>query len=145
MTLIAEISRAWGWIGIDPEEVVAENDFGNVIVRATDGRYWRITPEDGTCVVVADDRAALDILLHDQEFLRDWYMRQLVAVARESLGELSFTRKYCLKIPGYLGGAYGMPNLATAPIHEIIGIAGDIARQTHELPDGAKIQLEVVD
>lgn len=145
MSLIAEISRAWGWIGIDPDEVVAENDFGNVIVRATDGRYWRITPEDGTCYVVADDRAALDILLHDQEFLHDWYMRQLVAVARENLGELSHMRKYCLKIPGYLGGAYGMPNLATAPIHEIIGMAGDIARQTHELPDGAKIQLKVVD
>ena len=145
MSLIAEISRAWGWIGIDPEEVVAENDFGNVIVRATDGRYWRITPEDGTCCVVADDRAALDLLLHDQEFLHDWYMRQLVAVARENLGELSAMRKYCLKIPGYLGGTYGMPNLATAPIDEILGMAGDIARQTHELPDGAKIQLKVVD
>jgi hypothetical protein len=145
MSLIAEISRAWGWVGIDPEEVVVENDFGNVIVRATDGRYWRITPEDGTCCVIADDRTALDVLLHDQEFLHDWYMRQLVAEARESLGALSSTRKYCLKIPGYWGGLYGMPNLATAPIHEIIGMAGDIARQTYELPDGAKIQLQVLD
>lgn len=145
MSLIAEISRAWGWIGIDPDEVVAENDFGNVIVRATDGRFWRITPEDGTCCVVADNRAALDLLLYDQEFLHDWYMRQLVGVARENLGELSSMRKYCLRIPSYLGGAYGMPNLSTAPIHEIIGMAGEIARQTHELPDGAKIQLKVGD
>jgi hypothetical protein len=145
IVLIAEISRAWGWIGIDPEEVVTENDFGNVIVRATDGRYWRITPEEGTCCVVADDRAALDILLNDQEFLHDWNMRQLVAEARENLGELSSARKYCLKIPGYLGGAYGMPNLSTAPIHEIIGLAGDIARQTHELHDDSNIQLKVLD
>jgi len=124
---------------------VAENDFGNVLVRSTDGRYWRITPEDGTCCIVADDRASLEILLRDQEFLADWYMRQLVAVAREHLGELTATQKYCLRIPGYLGGAYGVPNLATAPIHEIIGIAGDIARQTHELPDGAHIQLKVAE
>lgn len=145
MPLITEISRAWGWVGIDPEEVVAENDFGNVIVRATDGRYWRITPEEGTCCVVADDRASLQVLLRDQEFLHDWYMSQLVEEAREYLGELTPTRKYCLKIPGYLGGAYGMPNLAIAPIHEIIGMAGDIARQTHELPDGTQVQLKVVD
>jgi hypothetical protein len=145
MPLIAEISRAWGWVGIAPEEVVAENDFGNVIVRATDGRYWRISPEEGTCCVVADDRDSLQVLLRDQEFLHDWYMRQLVEVAREHLGELTPPRKYCLKIPGYLGGAYGMPNIATAPIHEIVGMAGDIARQTHELPDGTQVRLEVVD
>jgi len=92
---------------------------------------------------VADDRASLEILLRDQEFLGDWYMSELVAVARENLGELTSTRKYCLKIPGYLGGAYGAPNLATAPIQEVIGMAGDIARQAYELPDGTHIQLKV--
>jgi len=145
MPLISEISRAWGWVGIVPEEVVAENDFGNVIVRATDGRYWRITPEDGTCVVIANDRASLEVLLQDQEFLYDWYMRHLVDVARENLGDLVLTRKYCLKIPAFLGGEYGWPNLATAPIHEIIGVAGDIARQVHELPDGSQVKLKMVD
>ena len=92
---------------------------------------------------MADDRASLEILLRDQEFLGDWYMSELVAVARENLGELTSTRKYCLKIPGYLGGAYGAPNLATAPIQEVIGMAGDIARQAYELPDGTHIQLKV--
>lgn len=135
-------------MGLDrnrPEEVVAENDFGNVIVRATDGRYWRITPEDGICVVIADNRASLEVLLQGQEFLHDWYMRQLVEVARENLGDLVLTRKYCLKIPGFLGGEYGWPNLATAQIQEIIGVAGDIARQMHDFSDGSQVQFKVVD
>ncbi|MRW87165.1 DUF1851 domain-containing protein [Pseudoduganella sp. FT26W] len=109
MPLITEISRAWG-------------------------RYWRITPEEGMCEVVADDRASFEVLLRAQEFLHDWYMCELVEVARKHLGELAPPRKYCLKVPGYLGGAYDMPNLATAPIHEIIGMAGDLARQTYEPP-----------
>lgn len=143
MKLITEISRAWGWVGIDPIEVVAESDFGNVIVRSADGRYWRITPEEGTCYIVADDSASLEALFRDHEFLHDWHMHQLVEVAREHLGELTPRMKYCLKIPGYLGGIYGTPNLATAPIQEIIGVAGDIARQTHELPNGTHVQLNV--
>jgi hypothetical protein len=93
---------------------------------------------------VADDRASLEVLLRDLEFLHDWYRRQLVEVAREYLGELAPTRKYCLKIPGFLGGAYDWPNLATAPIHEIIGMAGDIARQANALPNGTQVQLKVV-
>jgi hypothetical protein len=145
MLLVTEISRAWSGAGIDPAEVIAENDFGNVLVRATDGRYWRITPEEGACEVIADDRASLELLLRDQEFLHDWHMRELVEVAREHRGELTSSRKYCLKIPGYLGGVYDMPNLATAPIHEIIGMAGDLAKQRHELPDGTQIQLKGID
>jgi hypothetical protein len=34
------IREAWGWIGLDPADVVATNSFGNLIVRATDGAYW---------------------------------------------------------------------------------------------------------
>lgn len=145
MNLIVEIARYWGWLGLVPEEVVAENDFGNVIVRATDGRYWRIIPEECECLVVAEDRASLDRLSHDPDFLHDWYMRQLVELAREALGALPQGRKYCLKIPGILGGEYAAHNLGTASLHEIVGIAGDIAQKIQNLPDGAAIQLKVVD
>lgn len=54
-------------------------------------------------------------------------------------------RKYCLKVPSFLGGEYGGDNLAIAPLIEIIGISGDIAKQTAGLPDCATIKLQVVD
>jgi len=28
MNILKEIKDSWGWVGIDPEEVVGENDFG---------------------------------------------------------------------------------------------------------------------
>jgi len=37
MSIIDEIKKSWGWIGIQPEEVVGENDFGNLIVKDTGG------------------------------------------------------------------------------------------------------------
>ena len=96
MELIAIIEDAWGWTGLDPEEVVGENDFGNLMIKDQSGRYWRLCPEDLYCKVIADSRAELDALTQDPEFLHDWYMTELVQQARESLGPLPPGFKYCI-------------------------------------------------
>lgn len=145
MNLLETIHASWGWTGIEPQEVVGDNDFGNLIVKDALGRYWRICPEDCYCRVIAQDRAELDRLSGDQAFLRDWHMSRLVDEAYEKLGVLPEGRKYCLRIPGVLGGEYGGDNLATAPIEQIIAFCGDLARQIEELPDGAAIKLKFID
>jgi hypothetical protein len=145
MSLIDEIHQHWGWVGIEPVEVVGENDFGNLIIKDEDGKYWRLCPEDCYCKVIAASRAELDVLSIDQEFLQDWYMSSLVSLANDQCGPLAEGRKYCLKIPGVLGGAYGGENIATAPQVELVRFSGDIARQIEELPDGAQVKLRVIE
>lgn len=39
MSLVEEIRQSWGWVGIEPVEVVGENDFGKLIVKDKDERY----------------------------------------------------------------------------------------------------------
>ncbi|MFO1494939.1 MAG: DUF1851 domain-containing protein [Lysobacterales bacterium] len=143
MELIAEISKAWGWVGITPDRVVGDNDFGNLIIKDVDGRYWRLCPEDLYCKVVACDRAELDALSQSQEFLQDWNMRGLVEQAKERLGSLRPGYKYCLKIPGVLGGVYGGANLASIPLRELVAVSGHIAREIEGLPDGAQVRLKI--
>lgn len=145
MSLVEEVRQSWGWVGIDPVEVVGENDFGNLIIKDEDGRYWRLCPEDCYCKVIAANRTELDALSTNQDFLEDWYMAALVSLANDLCGPLSEGRKYCLKIPGVLGGAYGGDNLATAPQLELVRFSGHIARQIEELPDGAQIKLRVTE
>jgi hypothetical protein len=145
MSLVDEIREWWGWTGIDPQEVVGDNPFGNVMVKDSSGKYWRICPEDGYCKVVADSRAELDILSHDQTFLEDWYMRSVVALAEEKCGALAEGRKYCLKIPGFMGGEYAPDNIATISQLELIRFSGHLAKETADLPDGSKVRLKVVD
>ncbi len=145
MELIAIVKEAWGWIGLDPEQIVGDNDFGNLMIKDHSGRYWRLCPEDLYCEVVAENRSELDALSHDQEFLHDWYMTALVEQAKESLGPLRPGYKYCLKIPGAVGGTYGGDNLASVPLHELVIASGHIAKEIKDLPDGAKIRLSVVD
>jgi len=145
MSILEAIREAWGWTGIDPDEVVGENDFGNLIVKDKEGKYWRICPEDVYCQVVAENREELDALSTNQEFLADWYMRPLVAQAKEKLGALAPGRKYHLVIPGVLGGEYNPDNMQTVPLIEQIRFAGDLGEQIKALPEGAQVQLRVIE
>lgn len=144
MTLTETVRAAWGWCGVDPVDIVGENDFGNLMVKDSTGRYWRLCPEDLSCAVVARDREELEALSRSQEFLRDWYMSGLVEEAFHRFGALPEGRKYCLKIPGALGGEYGGDNLATIYLDELIRASGDVAQQIQDLPDGAKVRIKIV-
>ncbi|MFG1496082.1 T6SS immunity protein Tdi1 domain-containing protein [Saccharospirillum sp. HFRX-1] len=145
MSLIQTIKEAWGWIGIDPDKVVSQNEFGNLIIKDTAGKYWRLCPEDLYCSVIADNREELDKLTTDHEFVHDWFMQTLVDQAHHKLGPLNEDEKYYLVIPGPLGGAYAASNIQKLPLHQLVGLSGDIAQQIENLPDGAKIQLKVDD
>jgi hypothetical protein len=143
MNIIEEIQNSWGWIGIIPIEVVAENDFGNLILKDVDGKYWRICPEDTYCKEIASNYDELKTLTSGEEFLHDWYMKNLVSLANDRLGPLTEGRKYCLKVPAIMGGAYGGDNLATINFIELIRFSGDIAKQVNELPDGTHVKMVI--
>ncbi len=145
MDLIATIKDSWGWVGIDPSRIVAENDFGNLIIEDRGGRYWRLCPEEVYCTRVANSEAEFDELERDPEFLADWEMASLTEAAGLALGSLPTGRKYCLKIPGTLGGSYEVENMATITLGELISFSGDIGYQTKDIPDGTKVALKVVD
>jgi len=145
MNLVEELRESWGWAGLEPIEVVGESDFGNLIIKDKDSKYWRLCPEELSCEVVAQNRKELDSLSHNQEFLHDWYMKQLVSEANEKLGHLTEGRKYCLKIPAILGGEYGGANLATVPLVELVRFSGDVAKQIKDLPNGTQVQFKITD
>lgn len=145
MNIVNIIEESWSWSGIEPDEIVGENDFGNLIIRDIYGKYWRLCPEDLYCKIVANNREELDVLSKDQSFLADWYMSNLTAIAKDKLGPLQPGKKYHLKVPGALGGEYGFSNLAAISQIEQLRFSGDISNQIKELPDGATIQLKVTE
>jgi len=145
MELVATIKAAWGWVGIEPVQVVGDNPFGNLIVKDSLGRYWRLCPEDLYCKVIAQDRAELDALSSEQQFLHDWYAVELVQSSKAVLGPLRPGYRYGLKIPGPLGGEYGGSNFASMPLSELVAASGDVARQIAHLPSGARVRLTVTE
>lgn len=139
------VRDGWGWTGLDPLEVVAQNPFGNLIVRARDGGFWRIIPEDLSCSKVAPDEPAWAALREDAEFQLDWRMDRLVRLTRSRLGPAPDGHCYCLKIPAVLGGAYDADNFGTIPLPELVAFSGGVARQIKDLPDGTRIEFRFSD
>ncbi|MDR7068586.1 hypothetical protein J2X02_001403 [Pseudoxanthomonas japonensis] len=74
MELVAVVESAWDWTGLEPDQIVGDNDFGNLLINDKQGRYWRLCSEDLYRRAVADSRAELDRLSQNQEFLHDWHM-----------------------------------------------------------------------
>jgi len=115
------------------------------MIKDDEDRYWRLCPEDLYCKIVAHNQIELDELSQNQDFLQDWYMNSTVADAKAQLGPLRPGFKYCLKIPGILGGEYGGENLAMISLCELIKASGYIAQQIENLPDGARVRLTIAD
>ena len=134
MSLIDEIRESWSWAGIDPVEIIGENDFGNLLIRDSAGRIWRLCPEDCYCRVVAMDFGQLASLAKNVEFMKDWHMQPLVDEARSRLGPLGQGKKYNLRVPGLLGGEYGGDNLGITTQVELIRASARVAREVSPLP-----------
>ena len=141
MTLTEAISAYWGWSGLQPLRVAAVSKFGNVVVADTQGKFWRICPEDGYCRVVANDRAEVEKLSADPDFINDWELPLLYEQALEKFGEPEDGYYFTLRVPGVLGGAYDISNIKVVPLGDLLKSAGDTARRIADLPEGAQVIL----
>ncbi len=145
MSIIEALKASWDWVGLKPAEIVAENEFGNLIIKDEQDRFWRLCPEEVYCKVIADSIYEYNKLIQDDDFLNDWNMTVMVDEAMEMLGPLEDGYKYNMVIPGVLDGEYGGENLKTAPFIKIIEFSGELGRKIKNMPDGAEIQLKVID
>jgi hypothetical protein len=140
-----QIKASWGWCGLEPDKIIEINPFGNVIVKDTFGKYWRICPEELKAEIIADSDDAFKGVRNSKDFLVDWEMKNLVNAARKHFGSLDESRCFCLKMPGVLGGRYDLDNIGTISVLEVIKFSGDAAQQIKDLPDGTKVEFKFVD
>ena len=140
------IRDCWSWAGLNLEEIIAVNAFGNLVVRATDGWYWRICPEELSCEPIAKSEEQMQALFEDEDFLLDWEMTSLVEEARACVGELPEGHRYCFKILPVIGGEYGGDNLGSISLRGLLAFCGEFGEQIKDLPDGTQIsQIRIVD
>ncbi len=144
MELLTEIKHAWEWTGINPVELVTENEFGNLIIKDDADNFWRLCHEDVYCKIVAESIAAYNELIKDEEFLDDWFMSSMVAEAEKKLGKLKPDFKYHLKVPGILDGEYGGKNIKIVKLIDMIRFSGELGKQIEDLPDGAKVEFKPI-
>jgi len=142
--MIAEINRAWNWKGFNASEIIQTNDFGNVICKADDNKYWRICPEEVTCEIIAENKSDFEKLMTNSEFIEDWKMTNIIEEAKSVVGELNSDEKYCLKMPALVSGQYQKSNYGKVPFKELILFSGKLAKRTENLEDGQKVKFKFI-
>lgn len=142
-TLINKINESWDWIGFVANKLIDTNDFGNIIFKSIKNDYWRICPEELSCVKIAENEKEFQELTRQKDFIEDWRMDNLIKIAKNEFGQLADNEKYCLKMPPVIGGEYKIENIGKIDFIELISFAGDLAYQIKDLKDGQKIKIEI--
>lgn len=143
--LLQTIKNDWGWKISSPYRVVRSNAFGNLLVEDLQGVIYKITPEELTAEKIVTSAKDLEVYFNDQEHLEDWEMARLVALAENHYGKLEKGECFGFKMWPALNGSYDIENIVKYKnMKDWIGASGDVARQTHDLPDGSQVEFKVV-
>ena len=142
---IIQINKAWKWSGITAKEIINVNQFGNVVFSDTKDTIYRIRPEELSIEKVASNLHQFEIIKTEENYILDWEMKRLVAIAKSEVGELNKFEKYCLKIPAVISSNYSKENIGKISFKELISISGDLAFQIKDLKEGQKVNLRIID
>ena len=129
MNPIQIIKQYWGFTGIRPAQIIERNQFGNLIVEDSSGRFWRICPEELSCTIIAKGAKEFKNLWGSDEFQQDWQMLGLAILAQGALGELDGEKCYHFVKPN----DYSLANIGTTTIADLIidsGIAAEEAEKS---------------
>lgn len=138
------LRRTWAWALEDPTQVLMVNPFGNVLATCHDGTLWRVIPEELTARKIRDDRNYL-AAFEDEQFREDWLFEGVADAAKAALGPLGEGQCYAFTTWPIMGGPFTPDNLYVAATTEWLGVSGEVGRQIKDLPNGAKITLDIID
>jgi len=141
--MLESIKKSWGWTGIQPNEIVSINNFGNIIFKDTQNVYWRICPEELYCKAIAQNDNELEQLFQNAPFKSDWNMNEATITATKKSGDLLDGESYCVKLPLVLGGLLEQENFGKIQLTELIRFSGAMAFEIKDLPNGQTIRFDL--
>lgn len=131
MDALQIIRQYWGWTGIRPALIIERNQFGNLIVKDNSGRFWRISPEQLSCEVIAKNETQMKQLWEDAEFRKLWDMTAFAAIASSNNGDVDGEQCYYFIKPNDFSPA----NIGITTISDLIidsGIAAEEEEKAKE-------------
>ena len=144
MNLVDAINDSWGWTGISVSRVRAQSPMGHLVLSNQEDCFFYLDP-DGMAIVPLGNRVDAQAHLDDAEAQELWWGGELVAKARELLGEPPEGSVFALTPHAMISGEYAPENMCILPLQELVAFSGDAARQLKNLPDGTEINLKVTD
>ena len=139
--IIEVINKAWNWAVPKVKEILAVNSMGNVFLKDSEGKYWRICPEELTATLEAKNNDEVEIVFNNPEYKEDWQLLGLIDEAESHFGKIEVGECYAFIKPAVIGGDYSVKNMRVASIYEYLSFTGDIAFQTKDLKQGDEVNI----
>ncbi|WP_379554393.1 hypothetical protein [Qipengyuania sp. DGS5-3] len=144
MSLAETINENWGWTGITVERVRAQSPMGHLLISDAEDQFFYLDP-DGMAIVPLGGREDAQAHLDEPEANQLWWGGDLVARAREILGEPPEGSVFTLTPHAMVAGEYAPENMCILPLEEVVAFSGMVAQQLKDLPEGAQFELKVTD
>lgn len=108
-----------------------------------DGAFYKFDPETGDRQLIGHSIAEwASVILKDDESQTLW---PLGHKWQEKHGPLPTGKRLGPKTPFVLGGHYAPDNLYLVEPEKLMRFYANLARQIHDLPEGARVELKVID
>lgn len=140
--VLGAVNEGWSWAGLEATTIHATSRMGHMLLSDKDGCFYYLDI-DGMRLLRLGDQAAAKAHFDKDETREIWQATALVEGARQRLGEPPEGSVFTLSPRNWIDGKYSVENMVILPLVEIAHLSGDIARQLKDLPDGAKVRIEL--
>lgn len=141
---VQALNAAWGWTGVRFLQVVAHSLMGHMLAIDDAGAFHYVDPDLGEVTRLGTESEAKAHMARD-ETKAIWRADTLVEAAAQRLGAPAMGEVYSLTPEAMVAGDYAHENLVRVDLVRLIHISGDLARQTRDLPEGALVNVKVID
>lgn len=139
----SELLKSWRWL-LPPEFTLwMMNKFGDLFLVVEDGSVYWLRTDEGRLERVASSRDEFCNLIENGENFNNWLMAPLVDRLVGSGEALKEGQCFGFTFSPIVGGEYAPPNIRIKTIEEYIPFLGEFYEQIKDLPDGAKIKINI--
>lgn len=136
----------WRWLVGPRTELWKVTKAGDALLRdEADGSIHLLDVTDGQVERICDTEADFATRLGDPEVADYWLMREIVDGLRDRGVTPQVDQCLSQKVPSFLGGPSDLENWEVCDVLVHFSVAGQLHRQTKDLPPGTRIGRILVD
>lgn len=146
-SIAAAVVAEWSWLLPEPWTPLVCSVVGGVFFEKSDGTVHWLNTATALVEQVANSRTEFErVLKASPDLVEEWFLPPLVDRLHSVGKKASAGECYAFTIlPIFAEGKFEVSNMFVVPVEEqFVGMAG-VHRQTSELPEGASVQIRIVD
>jgi hypothetical protein len=142
---IEELRTAWSWLLPDHYQPVLFSAFGDLFYKTPAGEVWWLNTGTAEVSKIAESQLEFERLLGTDK-ADDWFLPPLIEKLINAGKALSPGQCYTfVTLPIFREGTYTAENLNPVDAREHFGLTGYNHKEISNLPDGATVNIKIVE